>query len=930
MDRRDFIVSTSAAFVGTAAPRPAEAAEAKDTPRAFRSPAGNVIPYRSEELFRTGSQRTFTADALSEIAFPLGGIGTGTVSLGGRGQLRDFEIFNRPAKGRTLPFTFVALWARAEGGTPRLRAVEAALRPPFAGSFGFPRSSGQGLPHFTGARFTGAYPFARIDFEDPSLPVEVSLEAFNPFVPLDVADSSLPVAIFHYRLRARGPKVVEVALAFSMLNAVGYDGKARLSDEKHEGFGGNLNTLREETAGDRRVTGFDMTSAKHWTESPRHGSLALLTTHETVTALPAWKGTEWFDAFQNWINTFHADGRFPAAAPMGPTEDKRSTYATVAPHVRLAPGQSATITFVLAWHFPWRENDWNREPDVRGQLVHNDYARRFPGAWEVGRHVAANLDRLERRSRAFHDALFSSTLPTQVLDAVSSQASIIRTNTCLLLENERFHAFEGCGDDGGCCPMNCTHVWNYEQALAYLFPSLERTMRETDFLQNMRPDGSMAFRTLLPLGRALWGFRPAADGQMGSILKLFREWQISGDDDFLRRLWPQAKRALEFAWTSWDADRDGVMEGEQHNTYDIEFYGPNAMMGTLYLGALKAGARMADAVGDREAARQYESLLESGRTKLEELWNGDFYVQRVPPVAEIRPGTASLNEPWHAPAVVDGHVRYQYGDGCLSDQLLGEWFAAVVGLAPLLSPDRVRTTLASIFRSNFRHDFFEHPNAQRLYALEDEKGLLLCSWPKGGRPALPFVYADEVWTGIEYQVAAHLIYSGQVAEGLALVQGVRDRYDGRRRNPWNEVECGSHYARALSSWSLLLALSGVSFAAPEGRLAFAPRVNARDFRCFFSTGGGWGVFSQRVSARSHDVRLEVRHGEVRLRRLGLRNEAGFRVAAVSAAGPGAAAASATVHVEGEGLDLDFGGEVVIGEGQSLALTLAPARPTAIP
>jgi len=914
--------------VGTAASRPTEAAEAKDAPRAFRSPAGNVIPYRSEDLFRTGPQRTFTGEALSEIAFPLGGIGTGTVSLGGRGQLRDFEIFNRPAKGRTLPFTFVALWARAEGEAPRLRAVEAALRPPFAGSFGFPRSSAQGLPHLPGARFTGAYPFARIDFEDATLPVEVSLEAFNPFVPLDVADSSLPVAIFHYRLRARGPKAVEVALAFSMLNAVGYDGKARLSDDEHEGFGGNLNTLREETVGDRRVTGFDMTSSKHWTESPRHGSLALLTTHETLTAMPAWKGTEWFDAFQNWINLFRAEGRFPAAAPMDPTEDKRSAYATVAPHVRLAPGQSTTITFVLAWHFPWRENDWNREPEVRGQLVRNDYARRFPGAWDVARHAVANLDRLERRSRAFHDALFSSTLPAHVLDAASSQASIIRTNTCLLLENERFHAFEGCGDDGGCCPMNCTHVWNYEQTLAYLFPSLERTMRETDFRENMRPDGSMAFRTLLPLGRALWSFRPAADGQMGSILKLFREWQISGDDDLLRRLWPQAKRALEFAWTSWDADRDGVMEGEQHNTYDIEFYGPNAMMGTLYLGALKAGARMAEAIGDREAAKQYEGLLESGRAKLEELWNGDFYVQRVPPVAEIRPGPASLNEPWHAPAVVDGQVRYQYGDGCLSDQLLGEWFAAVVGLAPLLAPDRVRKTLASIFANNFRHDFFEHPNAQRLYALEDEKGLLLCSWPKGGRPALPFVYADEVWTGIEYQVAAHLVYSGQVAEGLAIVQGVRDRYDGRRRNPWNEVECGSHYARALSSWSIVLSLSGFSFSAPEGRLAFAPRVNARDFRCFFSTGSGWGVFSQRVGGQSHDVRLEARHGEVRLHRLGLRNEAGFQAVALSAAsGPGAVAASAKVRVEGEGLELDFGSEVVIGEGQSLALTLGPSRPS---
>jgi hypothetical protein len=475
--------------------------------------------------------------------------------------------------------------------------------------------------------------------------------------------------------------------------------------------------------------------------------------------------------------------------------------------------------------------------------------------------------------------------------------------------------------------MNCTHVWNYEQALAFLFPSLERTMRETDFLENTGPDGSMAFRTLLPMGKARWAFRPAADGQMGSILKLYREWQVSGDDAFLRRLWPAARRALEFAWTSWDADRDGVMEGEQHNTYDIEFYGPNSMMGTLYLGALQAGARLAAAAGDGAAARTYQDLFARGRARLEELWNGAYYVQRVPPVDQIRPTEPNPKQGWHAPAVVDGKVRYQYGEGCLSDQLLGEWLATVAGLGPLLDPERVRQTLASIYLHNFRHDFVEHANAQRLYALEDEKGLLLCSWPRGGRPELPFVYADEVWTGIEYQVAAHLIYSGQVAEGLAIVRGVRDRYDGRRRNPWNEVECGAHYARALASWSLVLALSGYSWSAPEGRLGFAPRVNARDFRCFFSTGSGWGSFAQRVSARGHEATLDVRHGSLRLDALALRDDAslGGDATVVAVVEPGASAKNVRLEREGTTWVVRFGSGLQLAEGQSLRLTLSSRR-----
>ena len=923
LNRRDFIVSTSAAAVGLAAR--SETGPKDDAPRAFRSPAGALVPFDRDDLFRTSAQRTFAGPALGEIAFPLGGIGTGTLSLGGRGQLRDFEMFNRPGKGKILPFTFVALWARAEGEAAKLRVVEGPLQPPYAGGFGFPRSSAQGLPRFQAARFTGAYPFARVDFEDDSLPVEVSLEAFNPFVPLDVDDSSLPLAVFHYRVRSRSARPVEISLAFSMLNAAGYDGLARLNDEEWEGFGGNLTALRTESLDGRPLTGLDMTSSKYWGDNPRNGSLALATTSAAATARPVWEGRDWFDSFQKWINEFAVAGRFAERPKSGASEDGRSTYGTLAPTLRLAPGASETVTFLLAWHFPVRANTWNREPEVKGQVLHNDYGRRFASAWEVARHAASRLPRLEARSRSFHDALFGSTLPASVLDAVSSQASIVRTNTGLLLDQQRFFGFEGCGDDGGCCPMNCTHVWNYEQALAFLFPSLERGMRETDFLTNTRADGSMAFRTLLPTGRALWKFRPAADGQMGSVLKLYREWQISGDDAFLRLLWPKAKAALEYAWVSWDKDRDGVMEGEQHNTYDIEFYGPNTMMGTLYLGALKAGAILAEAVGDPKSAAEYRRVFESGRRQHEALWNGEYYVQRVPSVKEVEPLLSGSDESWHANAVVDGELRYQYGKGCLADQLLGQWFCAVAGLGHVLDPEHVRTTLASIYRHNFRHDFYEHPNAQRLYALGDEKGLVLCTWPRGERPSLPFVYADEVWTGIEYQVAAHLVYEGHVAEGLAVVRGVRDRYDGQRRNPWNEVECGSHYARALASWSVLLALSGFSWSAPERRLSFAPRVNERDFRCFFSAGTGWGVFRQKLApSEGFAAGLETRFGEVRLRHLRLANpEAWTSVVLRSATGAGGAAIpGASVRREGDALAIDFGTEIVVAEGQSLGVTLA--------
>jgi uncharacterized protein (DUF608 family) len=578
--------------------------------------------------------------------------------------------------------------------------------------------------------------------------------------------------------------------------------------------------------------------------------MALLTNAEDVSYRLAWEQGAWWDEFQKWWDEFQEKGRFQGSSAE-PTKDGATDYATLALHFPLKPGETRKVPFVLAWHFPNTENYWNREKEHHGKPLKNHYGTRWPSAWEPGAYALANLASLEERSRRYRDTLFQSTLPPAVIDAVSSQASIIRTNTVMVLEGKRTLAFEGCGDNDGCCPMNCTHVYNYEQSMAHLYPEVERSMRETDFLVNMRQNGSMGFRTAVPLKSGGTVPFPAADGQMGCVMKVYREWSLGAGDDWLRKLWPEVKRALEFAWVKWDADRDGVMEGEQHNTYDIEFYGPNTMMGTLYLGALAAAARMAKHLGERETAERYESLRQQGETKLDQmLWNGEYYVQRIDEKAE------KAN-------------KYQYGEGCLSDQLLGQWFAEVVDLGKMLPAGHVRSALAAIFRHNFRQDFSEFPNTQRLYAMNDERGLLLCSWPRGHRPALPFVYSDEVWTGIEYQVAAHLIYEDMIKEGLAIVDAVRDRYDGIRRNPWNEVECGHHYARAMSSWSLLTALAGFSYSAPEQSLRFRPRVSPDDFRCLFSTGTAWGSYSQKRVQQKLDAQIMIEGGRLELARIRL-------------------------------------------------------------
>ncbi|MFN0171583.1 MAG: GH116 family glycosyl hydrolase [Bryobacteraceae bacterium] len=810
--------------------------------------------------------RTFRGEALREIAFPLGGIGTGTVSLGGFGNLRDWEIFNRPNKGGVLPFTFASM--RLSGGglaRPLARVIERRPLPPYTGGFGAHREQGLGLPRLRDAVFTGSYPFARIDFQDPKLPVAVSLEAFNPMVPLDTDSSSLPVAVLSYRLTSRASSNLDVALAFSAMNPVGYDGKAKLfgnlSDRKAPFFGANVNEFRS----DGGLHGVLMSSRKYPPDSARYGSMALATQGAGVSYRLAWEHGSWWDDFQKWWDDFLEQGRF-ANTPAEPSAEGSTEYSTLASHFTLAPGEARVVDFVLSWHFPNVENYAAGKPG--GPVFKNHYGTRWPSAWEPAAYLLRNLPSLRQRSLRYRDALDTSTLPPSVIDAVSSQASILRTNTVMVAENKVTMAFEGCGDNDGCCPMNCTHVFNYEQTLAHLYPDLERSMRDLDFLMNMRPDGSMSFRTPVPPRPGGNSNHPAADGQMGCVLKVYREWQICGDDAWLRRLWPHVKRALEYAWVAWDADRDGVMEGEQHNTYDINFYGPNSMMGTLYLGALAAASRMARHLGDNEAASTYEALCSKGSANLDRLlWNGEYYVQRVD---EQHPSAA----------------KYQYGEGCLSDQLLGQWFAEVAGLGKLLPRDHLRDTLQSIFRYNFRQNFEEFPNTQRIYAMNDEAGLLLCSWPKGKRPALPFVYSDEVWTGIEYQVAAHLIYEGMVKEGTAIVDAVRARYDGERRNPWNEVECGHHYARAMSSWSLLTAFSGFRYSAPSRELRFRPRQGQGAFQCLYVAGASWGTYTQTLSPRKLEAGIEVAEGALDLSALRLpfqgraaKVECGVRVAA---------------------------------------------------
>lgn len=809
------------------------------------------MPHSAAKPRGADRQRAFSGRGLDQIRFPLGGIGTGNVSLGGRGELLDWEIWNRPSKSGPQPNTFFALRAQAQGQPAALRVLEAPLLAPHALSHGYHPWSNAGLPRMQGATFRGAYPIANIVFEDPGFPVQVELEAWTPLVPLDPEDSGIPCAVLTWTLRNTGDQAVDLTLAGSIINPIGGLGFDKFGNLVGGGVGNNWNEARDEPA----LRGLFLTSGQFATDDLRFGNLSLSTDHPNVCTKRAWlRGGHWYDYLREFWDDLAADGLLSDLGYDSPTLAGATDTGSLGLVDTLAPGERKAFRFVLSWYVPNRPHSWRLGPDV--PVTRNRYAPRFEDAWGVARYVWSELPRLENATRAFHDALFSSTLPPAVLDAVSANIVPLRSPTCFWLEDGRFFGWEGCFDDAGSCPGSCTHVWSYAQTVAFLFPSLEREMRRIEFVVETEDDGWMCFRTFKTFGEQfVWNWNPgqkpeaAIDGQLGSILRVYREWLIGGDRPWLELVWPGVKRALDYAARQWDTDGDGVPDGKQHTTYDIEFYGPNPLGGMYYLAALRAVEELARVCDDPELAERCRATFERGQTRLDGLlWNGEYYEQRL--------------------ADVDAHP-YQHGAGCLADQLLGQLHAHILGLGAIIPPQRERSALDAIVRHNYRSSFRDHVNCQRTYVLNDEAGLVLCTWPHGGRPRFPFPYSDEVWTGLEYQVAAHLILAGAVEDGLRIVDAVRSRHDGERRNPWNEVECGHHYARSMSSWALLLALSGFHCDMSRGSISFAPRLDAAtetdSFSTFWSCGRGWGRYRQRRDPASDGwiPEVEVLGGDMR-------------------------------------------------------------------
>ncbi len=822
------------------------------------------------------------------IGMPVGGIGSGTVYIGGDGKLWCWDIFNQHHEG-VVPATtpdgeytspdgtrlrehnganFVyppeqqSPWNFEQGFAVQLKAPAAARnKAPAAARNKEPAAARNNKKTdakferrtldrqgFKDIQFEGQPPIARVSYADPDTPLKVQLEAMTPYIPLDEERSGYPATILRYTLTNSGSETLWASLE-------GWSENPALAQHSHRNDSGLINKTIAFEQGVGVALGCDTTNPvppgyPAIDTLPDYGSLALL--------------------------CLDADAQATAASFLAP-RDKRllkqeyrshswsPAIAGISRDLELASGQSKTITFVLAWHFPnvrLQTQAWSKEKTTFAQArARRWYAAQFADASAVALDLAKNIEELVRLTRLWRDQWYDSTLPHWLLERSIITANALQTNTCYRFDDGRFWAWEGVG----CCPGTCTHVWHYAQSVGRLFPALERDLRErTDYGISFQPDGAIYFR-------GEYNDRDATDGQAGVILRTYREHQMSGDNAFLLRVWPRAKKALEFliSQDARDGVPDGIPVGEQHNTLDAEWFGKIPALASLYLAALRAGEEMARATGDLAFAARCHQIHARGEKNIVKLFDEarGFFVQE--------------EDPAHSEAI-------GIGTGCHIDQVIGQWWAHQLGLGSLYDRATIRRALSSLWDYNFcpdvgqLRDSIDNPKLRgRPYALAGDAGLLICTWPKGGKKDdweqhWQFGYFNECMTGFEYQVASHMIWESSeqadlLEKGLAITRAIHDRYHGALRNPYNEIECSDHYARAMSSYSVFLALCGFEYDASKGHIGFKPRLtNDQQFKAAFTAAKGWGSFAQRIKAGQMDGAISLSYGQLELNTMALR------------------------------------------------------------
>ncbi|WP_343561496.1 GH116 family glycosyl hydrolase [Sphingobacterium sp.] len=847
MNRRSFLKRSgllSTAFLLAQFPSWASSIFAWDQPLHNIPTDKKIDPKWIEQLYKRGQKTRYykSKNELQYIGMPIGGLHAGTVYAGGDGRLWLWQIYNETyeGKGEGIEPKVVQWYNGREYVNIKPRDGAAYVEPAIADNLrlleqglsvtvvenGTSRTRELRKEHWDEVIFEVAYPSCKISYSAKDFPLDIELQIYSPFIPLDAENSSLPMTTLHLKAKNKTKRSVQATFCAWLENGV---------HKPRKEFKGVIK--RAEIVAIENVHGilYSCTAVPQPDKlAGDHGTMALYcdAADATVNAM-----------FDDWPfdPTKSALGKESASVPFDQLQ-----VGNIVVQRTISPQVTDAVSYAISWHFN------NAHPQLRDKIKDAQqgywYGTKFSDAKDVLTYYHQHKDYLNQSTLTWIDTWYDSTLPHWFLDRTLLNIGTLATANTYRFASGRFWAWEGVG----ACAGTCTHVWQYGQAMGRLFPELERNLRETtDLGIGFVPEtGAIIFR-------AEYETRPAIDGQAGVILRFYREHQMSKDAQFLSRNWDKLKKAVKFI-IDQDKNGDGMTDTPMENTLDAVWEGDIAWIVGLCLAAVKAAELMAIEMSDQIFQKTCAQYVSKGIAAMDTtLFNGEYYI--------------------HRPNKEFGRKKLGSYNTCHIDQVYGQAWAFQVNLPRINNKEKTRSALKALWKYNFTMDvgpyIRTHLNG-RPYALAGEGGMIMNTNPSNETSAYgeditwQLGYFHECMSGFEHQVAAHMMAEGMVDESLVLTRCIHERYDAAKRNPFNEIECSDHYARAMASYGTFINACGYEYHGPKKHLGFAPRMQQTCFKAAFTTATGWGTYQQKQQS-AFEASICLSYGSLNIQTLSL-------------------------------------------------------------
>jgi non-lysosomal glucosylceramidase len=842
-----------------------------------------------DTLYQRGKPTTYlkSKNELQYIGMPVGGIGCGTVYLGGDGRLWLWDVFNKNQTGviyknvkwhEKIQFNFDFL--RPFDGANYVEPVK-DVRPLDQGFAVRIEVNGNTIlkrlqaDDWEEVSFEATYPMATVRYVDKNIPVAITLKGYSPFIPFNEDDSGLPGTILSFGVENKSGSDVKITFTGWLENKSSY----------YSATGEEYFHINEAKKAEVMAAVVGSAGSYNWVDETfvhafDHGNFCMAAIHQDTRL-----NTNTTPVLDN--NFFEGSNEAQAKV-----DCREKAIASVGLTETIGAGKSTELNFIISWYFP------NLTFELLKKEGGRYYANKFKSSYEVATYIHSNFERLSKQTKLWCETWYDqSTLPYWFLERTLLNVSTLATTTVHRFQSGRFYAWEGIGS----CPGTCNHVWQYAQAVARLFPALERDTRErVDLGIAFHDDGHIGFR-------GEYDTQPAVDGQAGRILGIYREHQMSPTDAFLKRNWPRTKLAIEFLLKQ-DTNNDGMTDTQLENTLDAKWPGEIAWIVGLTIAAIKASESMAEEMGDKEFARTCREYVVKGSANMEKhLFNGEYFI--------------------HRPDPIKGRTVIGSYNTCHIDQVYGQSWAFQVGLGRIIDKQKTLSALKALWKYNFTTDvgpYLKDHHGGRPYALPGEGGMIMNTNPRnetdpyGVKDAWQVTYFHECMSGFEHQVASHMMAEGMVEESLILTRAIHDRYHAAKRNPFNEVECSDHYARAMASFGTFISASGFTCHGPKGEIGFAPKLNKADYKSAFTSAGCWGAYSQKKAAKLQEHHITVKFGDLSLKKVKLEKTDRVRDAEVTLDGKVVASAFAQA---GTSVVIEFKDRLSIAAGQRLTILI---------